>query len=71
MALSKTSMAALIKAKVAAVAPVQGSDPAAVLAYRDAIYEALCDGIIEAITQYAEVTTTSGAPDGEHTGIIT
>jgi hypothetical protein len=70
MALSKQSMADFIEAHVAAVPLVQGSDRAAALAYRRRVLEALCQGIIDEIRANALVQTTSGAPDGEHTGHI-
>lgn len=70
MALTAASMKEKVKAHVAGVAAAQGSDPAAMLAYRDSIIEAMCAGIIEEITTNAEVQTLSGAPDGEHTGIV-
>ena len=70
MALGKTSMRDKIKAKIAAITAVQTSDPAAVQTYRDQVLEALCDGIIEEIVQNGVITTTSGAPDGEHVGKV-
>ena len=70
MALDAASMATRILSKVAAIPPVQDSDPAASQAYRDAVMVAFCNGIIEEITTSAVVTTTSGAPDGEHTGNV-
>ena len=70
MALVAAGMRERIKAHIAAVPPYQGSDAAAAQAYRDAVLLAMCEGIIEEIRQNAVVTTTSGAPDGEHTGRI-
>jgi len=70
MALNKTSMRDKIKAKVEAVPLVQGSDASAMLAYRDAVLEAMCAGIIEEIVSNAVCETTSGAPDSEHTGKV-
>ncbi len=32
--------------------------------------EAIADAVVDHITGAAEVQTTSGAPDGEHTGFI-
>ncbi len=71
MPLDKTSMAAKVKAKMAAIAPVQSDSAGTVQPYLDAQLEAMCDGIIEEIVQNGLVTTTSGAPDGEHIGGIT
>jgi hypothetical protein len=34
------------------------------------IADAVAEGVVDEITQYAVVQTTSGAPDGEHTGRI-
>jgi hypothetical protein len=70
MAMTKESMANKIEAAVNAVENVQTSDPAAALVHRRAIMVAFCQGIIEEIQQNAEVTTTSGAPDNEHSGEI-
>jgi hypothetical protein len=39
--------------------------------YYDEFIEILCDEIVDHIVNNAVVTTTSGAPDGEHTGNIT
>lgn len=70
MPLTKQSMADKIETAVAAVDAVQTSDGVAMLSNRRAIIEAFCQGIIEEIQANAVVTTTSGAPDGEHTGEI-
>lgn len=70
MAMTKQSMADKIEAAVVAVAEVQTTSAATALAYRRQIIEAFCQGIIEEIQQNAVITTTSGAPDGEHTGVI-
>ena len=32
--------------------------------------DAIAEGVVDEITQNAQVQTTSGAPDGEHSGII-
>ena len=32
--------------------------------------DAIAAGVVDEIQQNAEVQTTSGAPDGEHTGIV-
>lgn len=66
MALDKASMAAKVKAKIAAVPAQQfdsGGDPTA---YRDAILEALCDGIIEEIITNAEVIVDAGSSAGTY-----
>lgn len=71
MAMSAASMSAKVKAAIAAVPPVQSSDPAAVQAYRDAILQAMCQGIIEEVVANSElvpVTTDTGAAGA---GIIT
>ena len=70
MALTAESMRTKIKTHMSAVAAVQGDDPDATQSYRDDMLLAMCRGIIEEITENAVVQTTSGAPDGEHTGII-
>ena len=70
MPLTAESMAAKRKARIAAVSPIQSDDPKAVKAYADAIRVADSQGIIDAIKADGLVTTTSGAPDGEHTGKI-
>lgn len=64
MALSAASMAARVKAAIAAVPPQQvdsGGDPTA---YRDAILLAMCQGIIDEITANAEVDVTAGSSAG-------
>ena len=35
------------------------------------ICDSIAQGVVDEITQNAQVQTTAGAPDGEHTGIIT
>lgn len=70
MALNATSMMQKIKAHMAAVGAYQGSGGPDTLAYRDLQLTAMCQGIIDEIVENAVVTTTSGAPDGEHTGEI-
>jgi len=68
--MTKTSMADFVEAHIADVDLVQGSDGDAALAYRRAVLEALCQGIIDEIHANALVQTDSGAPDSEHTGHI-
>lgn len=49
MALNANSMAAAIKARIAAVSAVQSSVDGDTLAYRDAVMVAMCQGIIDEI----------------------
>lgn len=35
------------------------------------VIEAFCQGIIDGIVNKADIATTSGAPDSEHTGKVT
>jgi hypothetical protein len=59
-------MAAKVKAAIAAVPPQQvdsGGDPTA---YRDAILQAMCQGIIEEITANAEVVVAGGSSAGTY-----
>jgi len=49
----------------------QGSSAAAVQALSDAMLLADSTAIVDYIKANAVVTTTSGAPDGEHSGNIT
>ncbi len=32
--------------------------------------DAIAEGVVDEIVQNAQVQTTSGAPDGEHTGVV-
>jgi len=66
MALDKASMAAKVKAKIGAVPPQQFDSAGDPTAYRDAILEALCDGIIEEITTNAEVPVDTGSSAGTY-----
>jgi hypothetical protein len=70
MGMTAASMAARRKAALDAVPAVQSSTPGDALAYREAVLLADSQAIIDEIQQNAVVTTTSGAPDGEHTGQI-
>ncbi|MEW6490367.1 MAG: hypothetical protein AB1578_20960 [Thermodesulfobacteriota bacterium] len=73
MALTAASMAAKIQARMDALAAEQFSGAggaAGAAAKADAYLLAFCQGVIDEIQQHAVVTTTSGAPDGEHTGIV-
>jgi len=58
MALNKASMAASIKTKMAAI-PLPDGTAASAQAYRDALIEAMCDGIISEITQHAAVSVVT------------
>ena len=71
MTMTAKRMAQTIRARQGALQLVQGSDPAQARAFAEKSLEALCQGIIDEITAHAVVTTTAGAPDSEHTGIIT
>jgi len=73
MALTAASMAAKIMARMDALAAEQFSGAggaSAAAAKADAYLLAFCQGVIDEIQQNAVVTTTSGAPDGEHIGIV-
>lgn len=69
MALDGAGLWAARKAAMDAVTPVQG-DTAEAIAYRDALGLADSNAIVTYITANAVVTTTSGAPDSEHTGTV-
>lgn len=58
------------KAAQDAVPPVQDASAASAIAYSDAVGLADSTAIVTYITGAAVVTTTSGAPDGEHTGTV-
>lgn len=58
MALTAASMMAKIKANIAAIAAVQTSDPVAVQTYRDAVLQAMCQGIVDEIHMNAVVPVT-------------
>ncbi len=70
MAMTAQGMAQKIRTRQAALTPVQTTDPVAAKAFAEKSLEAMCQGIIDEITANAVVTTTSGAPDQEHTGEI-
>jgi hypothetical protein len=59
---------AAMDAVVSAYTP--GSDPAAAVQLRIDIGIADSDAIVQYIQNNAEVQTTAGAPDSEHTGVI-
>lgn len=66
MALDKTSMAAKVKAAIAAVPAQQFDSAGDPSAYRDAILEAMCQGIIEEIQANAEVPVDVGSSEGTY-----
>ena len=71
MAMTKESMANSIQAAIASIGQIQseGGSPDPVAQSRLFI-EAWCQGIINELQTNGVITTTSGAPDGEHTGNI-
>lgn len=67
MALNKTTLKGMIISNLEALGIVTSGDHA-----RSAdMAEAVADAVVDHITSAAVVQTISGAPDGEHTGIIT
>lgn len=64
MAMTSASMWSRIKANIIAITPVQGSDPAAANAYRDAVGQAMCTGIIDEIKNNQTVTSSGSDPQG-------
>lgn len=70
MPLTKASMAAFVKTKMAAIPAPDGS-AAGATAYRDALIEAFCDGIVTEIQTNSMLipTTSDSGPAGA--GIIT
>ena len=70
MPMTKVSMADFIEAQLSAMTHIQTDDSATAATYGRQVLEAFCQGIIDEIQANALVTTTSGAPDGEHTGGI-
>ena len=65
MAMDGDSLASEIKAAYEALSP-----PSAASLDLD-YFKALANAIVDHIKNNAVVTTTSGAPDGEHTGNVT
>lgn len=63
MAMTAASMAAKVKAAVDAVGAHQSSDPAGQDAYRLQVYTAMCQGIIEEITQNGHAVGTDSRGD--------
>jgi len=70
MALTGAGLWAARKSAVDAVVMAQSSDSATAIAYREAIGLADSTAIVDYFIANTVVTTTSGAPDGEHTGEI-
>lgn len=64
MALSATSMRDRIKAKIAAVDYTQNSSQANAESYHDAVWLAICEGIIEEITTNARATGIDTGTNG-------
>jgi hypothetical protein len=76
--MTAASMWTRIKANIAGVAPVQGSGSAAANTYRDAVGQAMCQGIIDEIKANAVVgvisvsgVTPGGGVSGSGAGTIT
>ena len=70
MAMTGSGLWAARKAAMDGVAMTQGPTAANAQSYRDALGLADSTAIVTYIQQNAVVTTTSGAPDGEHTGEV-
>lgn len=70
MSMTKASMADFIDAHLDAIthSPTVGDGDAT--DHRRVMLEAFCQGVIDEIVANAVITTTSGAPDGEHTGNV-
>ncbi|MES2048846.1 MAG: hypothetical protein V4447_10625 [Pseudomonadota bacterium] len=71
MTLSATSMATRIEAYMAAVPAQQIVGPGAIGGYRNALMIAMCQGIIDEITQDAVVHTVDSRGDTCNNGTIT
>jgi len=71
MAMTAAGMWEKRKAAIAAIAPVQSSDPTALAAYRDAIGEADCQAIIDEITANSELVPITQDSGSAGAGIIT
>lgn len=70
MALTKASMATFVKAQMAGVSAPDGT-AAGAIAYRDALIEALCDGIIQEIQTNSELVPIASDSGPAGAGIIT
>lgn len=71
MAMTAAGMWEKRKAAIAAVPAVQGSDPAAIGTYRDAIGIADCQAIIDEITANSELVPITQDSGTAGSGIIT
>lgn len=72
MAMTAAGMLSDIQTAIAAASITTGvTDPVAAATEADKAMLAWCQGIINHITGNAIVTTTTGAPNSEHTGNIT
>lgn len=71
MALSASSMKGRIEAYTAAVSASQSQNAATALAYRDAMLQALCQGIIDEIVANATVHTVDSRGDTCNNGTVT
>ena len=67
MALNKTTLKDMIISNLEALGIVTTGTHAK----SHIMAQAVADAVVDHITAAAEVQTTSGAPDGEHAGIIT
>jgi hypothetical protein len=70
MALNKTVLKGLILAELVNLGFIIQPGVKDGIAWQDKFIEAIADGVVTHITTSGVVTTTSGAPDGEHTGKI-
>lgn len=72
MAITGAGLSAARKAAIAVVTDAyeQSSDPEAATAYSEDILLADSTAIVDYFKANTIVTTQTGAPDGEHTGII-
>ena len=66
MALSKPGLKALIIAEMEG----QGITTSGEFAYAGKLAEAIANAVVDHFQTSGEIETTSGAPDGEHTGVI-
>lgn len=70
MGMSAQDMVDAIRGHQSGIVPSPNEGPAQDSAYADKMLLALCQGVIDEIIAGAVVTTTSGAPDGEHSGNV-
>lgn len=71
MAMTAAGMRDKVKAAIAAVPPVQTSDPVAVATYRDAVLAAMCQGIIDEVVANSELVSVTHDTGLAGAGIIT